>query len=98
MEGGGRHSCPRACALGYHLTPLTGLSSARPHRDDFFSEFLGRDTRSGCKSAPRVQKTRHFVGPNRGFAIGSSWFGFAILDWLRIAVSSQRSASSESFS
>jgi hypothetical protein len=32
--------------LGYHLAPLTGLYRARKHRDDFLSEFLGRDARS----------------------------------------------------
>jgi hypothetical protein len=43
-EGGVRAPCPRAGALGYHLTPLSGLWNGYPKLEDFVSGLLTQDT------------------------------------------------------
>ena len=42
---GVRAPCPRARALGYHLTPLPGLWHGYPKLQNFVSELLTQDTR-----------------------------------------------------
>jgi hypothetical protein len=48
LRDGVRAPCPRAGALGYHLTPLPGLWNGYPKLEDFVSELLTQDTR--CSS------------------------------------------------
>jgi len=42
-KGGVRAAPPRACALGYYPSPLTGLRDRGPHEENFINELLIRD-------------------------------------------------------
>ena len=45
-EGGVRAHSPRACALGYSISPLPGLRKALRHQEDLLNELLIQDTSS----------------------------------------------------
>ncbi|SPE22105.1 hypothetical protein SBA2_10045 [Acidobacteriia bacterium SbA2] len=56
-EGGVRAIQPRAYALGYYLSPLTGLREHGPRDVDFINELLIRDTSLRLRLP-------HFARPN----------------------------------
>jgi len=62
-EGGAREIQPRADALAYSMSPLTGLPKTGGHENDYLNELLTQDT-----SADPLFRSAAFRGMPRGAA------------------------------